>query len=66
MKEGTYFSTLNLQEPSRPPGDLPFVGVRGALLGDVGRLRTAVGRRDVAADPRHDEEEDGGGQGGVG
>ena len=55
---------MNLQEPSRPPRDLPFVGVRRSLLGDVGRLRTAVGRRDAAADPRHDEEEDRGGQGG--
>ena len=53
-----------LQEPARAPRRLPVVGVRGALLGDVGRLRTAAGRGDAAVDPRHDEEEDGGGGGG--
>ena len=66
MKEGTYFSILNLQEPPRPPRDIPFVGVRGALLCDVGRLRIAAGRRHAAAYPGHDEEEDGGGGQGVG
>ena len=59
-----YLSVRALQEPSRAPRRVPVVGVRGALLGDVGRLGAAAGRGDAAAGPRHHEEEERGSGGG--
>ena len=59
-----HLSVRSLQEPSRAPRRVPVVGVRGALLGDVGRLGAAAGRRDAAAGPRHHEAEERGSGGG--